>query len=135
MAAQWERGCWCQHSLVRSVAPAPGRLNRQFVAGCDGFHGICRAALPDSVRREYPRIYPFGWFGILTRAPRSTPELIYAHHERGFALVSTRSPALQRMYLQCDPADSVHAWSDDRIWSELRARLATRGFLPLNPQS
>jgi p-hydroxybenzoate 3-monooxygenase len=106
----------------------PRELSCDFVAGCDGFHGICRAALPDSVRREYPRIYPFGWFGILTRAPRSTPELIYAHHERGFALVSTRSPEIQRLYFQCDPHDDVANWPDERIWAELQTRLAEDGW-------
>jgi p-hydroxybenzoate 3-monooxygenase len=80
------------------------------------------------VRREYPRTYPFGWFGILTRAPRSTPELIYAHHERGFALVSTRSPEIQRLYFQCDPHDDVANWPDERIWAELQTRLAEDGW-------
>jgi p-hydroxybenzoate 3-monooxygenase len=76
-------------------------------------------------------MYPFGWFGILVEAPPSSSELIYASHERGFALVSTRSPTLQRLYFQCDPHDKVSSWSDDRIWNELRHRLATRdGWLP-----
>ncbi len=96
-----------------------------FVAGCDGFHGICRAAIPQSERSEFTRVYPFGWFGILTRAPPSSHELIYTHHRRGFALVSTRSPDIQRLYFQCDPHDDVGNWSDDRIWAEFRARLAT----------
>ena len=94
-----------------------------FVAGCDGFHGVCRTA--DSrgpVRHDYFRVYPFGWFGILAKAPPSSDELIYAHHERGFALVSTRSPSVQRLYFQCDPNDSVDNWSDDRIWEELQTR-------------
>ncbi|MBI5769585.1 MAG: 4-hydroxybenzoate 3-monooxygenase [Verrucomicrobia bacterium] len=103
-----------------------------FVAGCDGFHGVCRAAIPSPVRKDYAHVYPFGWFGILVEAPPSSDELIYALHERGFALVSTRSPTLQRMYLQCDPKDEVKNWSDDRIWTELRARLATRdGWEPV----
>ena len=106
-------------------------LSCDFVAGCDGFHGICRAAIPQSERSEFSRVYPFGWFGILTRAPPSSHELIYAHHARGFALVSTRSPDIQRLYFQCDPHDDVGNWSDDRIWAEFRARLATHdGWTP-----
>jgi p-hydroxybenzoate 3-monooxygenase len=102
-----------------------------YVAGCDGFHGVCRSAMPEAVRTEYLRAYPFGWFGILTEAPPSSDELIYALHEHGFALVSTRSPTLQRMYFQCDPHDRVDAWSDDRIWDELELRLETLdGFRP-----
>ena len=79
----------------------------------------------------YERLYPFGWFGILCRAPPSSDELIYAMHERGFVLVSTRSPEIQRMYFQCSPTEKVADWSDDRIWAEFRARLATRdGWAP-----
>jgi p-hydroxybenzoate 3-monooxygenase len=81
--------------------------------------------MPQAVRHDYQRIYPFGWFGILVEAPPSAHELIYARHDRGFALISTRSPNVQRMYFQCDPKDSVDAWSDDRIWSELHARVDT----------
>ena len=107
-------------------------LECDFIAGCDGFHGVSRAAIPDAVRTDYSRTYPFGWFGILTQAPPSSPELIYAHHERGFALVSTRSPTLQRLYLQCDPHDRVEHWNDERIRAEFRARLATRdGWAPI----
>jgi p-hydroxybenzoate 3-monooxygenase len=98
-------------------------LQCDFVAGCDGFHGISRGAIPAGQRREYSHVFPLGWLGILVEAPPSSDELIYAYHERGFALVSTRSPTLQRLYLQCDPADDVKQWSDDRIWSELHARL------------
>jgi p-hydroxybenzoate 3-monooxygenase len=97
-----------------------------FVAGCDGYHGISRTSIPARSRVEHARGYPFGWFGILVDAPPASDELIYACHERGFALVSTRSPTLQRLYFQCDPADDVAAWTDDRIWEELHARLATR---------
>jgi p-hydroxybenzoate 3-monooxygenase len=100
-------------------------LECDFVAGCDGFHGVCRPSIPAEVRNEYIRVYPFGWFGILVEAPPSTEELIYAHHDRGFALVSTRSPEIQRLYFQCDPRDDVANWPDDRIWEELRTRLAT----------
>ncbi|MBN2910853.1 4-hydroxybenzoate 3-monooxygenase [Polycladomyces sp. WAk] len=96
-----------------------------FIAGCDGFHGPSRPAIPETVRKEYQKIYPFGWLGILTVAPPSAPELIYANHERGFALVSTRSPEIQRMYIQVDPRDDIANWPDDRIWEELHARLAT----------
>jgi p-hydroxybenzoate 3-monooxygenase len=96
-----------------------------FIAGCDGFHGITRPSIPSRARREFTRVYPFGWFGILVEAPPSTEELIYAMHERGFALVSTRSPQIQRLYLQCDPDDDVKHWPDSRIWEELHARLET----------
>jgi p-hydroxybenzoate 3-monooxygenase len=96
-----------------------------FIAGCDGFHGITRPSIPSRLRREFSRAYPFGWLGILVEAPPSTDELIYAHHERGFALVSTRSPQIQRLYLQCDPNDELKNWPDARIWQELHARLAT----------
>ncbi|HYN12513.1 MAG TPA: 4-hydroxybenzoate 3-monooxygenase [Burkholderiales bacterium] len=96
-----------------------------FIAGCDGFHGISRPSIPSRLRTEFARVYPFGWFGVLVEAPPATDELIYAHHERGFALVSTRSPRIQRLYLQCDPDDDVKNWPDARIWDELHARLAT----------
>jgi p-hydroxybenzoate 3-monooxygenase len=101
------------------------QLDCDYIAGCDGFHGVCRPAIPETARTEYLRAYPFGWFGILTEAPPSSQELIYAHHERGFALVSTRSPTVQRLYFQCDPHDRVEAWNDERIWAELRRRLET----------
>jgi p-hydroxybenzoate 3-monooxygenase len=94
-----------------------------FIAGCDGFHGISRPALTAAIRRDYAHDHPLGWLGILVEAAPSSDELIYACHERGFALVSTRSPKLQRMYVQCGPNDSPGEWSDDRIWSELHARL------------
>ena len=96
-----------------------------FVVGADGFFGPCRSSIPESVRKEHARSYPFGWFGILVEGPPSTEELIYALHDRGFALVSTRSPEIQRLYFQCDPHESVDNWPDDRIWEELRTRLAT----------
>jgi len=100
-------------------------IESDFVAGCDGFHGISRPSIPSRHRHEFTRSYPFGWFGILVEAPPSTDELIYAHHERGFALVSTRSPQIQRLYFQCDPQDEVRNWPDARIWQELHTRLAT----------
>ncbi|AWK89922.1 4-hydroxybenzoate 3-monooxygenase [Azospirillum thermophilum] len=101
-------------------------LRCDYVAGCDGFHGPSRQAIPASARTEYQKIYPFGWLGILTEAPPSHPELIYARHDRGFALLSTRSPEIQRLYIQCDPQDDIANWSDDRIWAELHTRLETR---------
>jgi p-hydroxybenzoate 3-monooxygenase len=96
-----------------------------YVIGADGFHGPGRQAIPKALRREYQRIYPFGWLGILARAPLSWHELIYANQGDGFALLSTRSPEIQRMYVQCDPSDDIADWSDDRIWSELHNRLDT----------
>ena len=100
-------------------------LRCEFVAGCDGYYGVCRPSIPAEVRTEYERMYPFGWFGILAEAPRSSEELIYTLHERGFALISTRSPEIQRMYFQCDPEDDAGNWSDEEIWEELRARTET----------
>ncbi|BAN25353.1 4-hydroxybenzoate 3-monooxygenase [Caballeronia insecticola] len=100
-------------------------LECDFIIGCDGSQGVSRQCIPEAVRQDYQRVYPFGWFGILVEAPPSSDELIYARHDRGFALISTRSPGVQRMYFQCDPKDSVDAWSDDRIWAELHARVDT----------
>lgn len=100
-------------------------LECDFIVGCDGSQGVSRQSIPEAVRQDYQRIYPFGWFGILMEAPPSSDELIYARHDRGFALISTRSPGVQRMYFQCDPKDTVDAWSDDRIWAELHARVDT----------
>jgi len=102
-----------------------------FIAGCDGTQGVCRPSIPAGVVKVYERLYPFGWFGILCRAPLSSEELIYAMHERGFVLVSTRSPDIQRMYFQCSPTEKIADWPDDKIWAEFRARLATRdGWAP-----
>ena len=98
----------------------------EYVAGCDGFHGVCRQSVPAAARTEYARSYPFGWFGILVRAAPYSKELVYAHHERGFSLVSTRSATVQRLYLQCDPTDHANDWPDERIWAELDERLSTR---------
>jgi p-hydroxybenzoate 3-monooxygenase len=99
-----------------------------FIAGCDGSHGVCRGAIPQQLLARYERVYPFGWFGILVAAPPSSDELIYASHPRGFALLSTRSPTLQRFYLQCDPRDEIDDWPDDRIWEELHARTTADGW-------
>jgi p-hydroxybenzoate 3-monooxygenase len=101
-------------------------LHCDFIAGCDGFHGVSRSAIPVEVQTVFSRTYPFGWLGILMQAPPSASELIYAYADRGFALVSTRSPDLQRMYIQCDPNDDIANWSDAMILDELQARLATK---------
>jgi p-hydroxybenzoate 3-monooxygenase len=101
-------------------------LRCDFVAGCDGFHGACRAAIPPNALRLFERTYPFAWLGVLAAPPPSLDELIYAHHERGFALHSMRSPTLTRLYVQCAPDDPLDAWPDQRVWDELHARLETR---------
>lgn len=103
----------------------PVELRCDFIAGCDGSHGISNASIPTTIKHVFSRSYPFGWLGILLQAPPSTSELIYAYHERGFALVSTRSPEIQRMYVQCDPHDDIANWSDERIIEELQLRLTT----------
>jgi p-hydroxybenzoate 3-monooxygenase len=96
------------------------------IAGCDGFHGISRPAIPSSTSVD--RIYPYSWLGILAAAPPSTDELIYSRHRTGFSLHSLRSPAISRLYLQVDPATSIDDWPDDRIWDELRVRLGLPGW-------
>jgi p-hydroxybenzoate 3-monooxygenase len=96
-----------------------------YIAGCDGFHGVCRPSIPASALTLYERIYPFAWLGILAEAPPSAEELIYAYHERGFALLSMRSPTIGRLYLQCSPDEDIDHWPDERIWRELQLRLAT----------
>jgi p-hydroxybenzoate 3-monooxygenase len=103
-------------------------LECAFIAGCDGFHGVCRASIPDSALRTYSREYPFGWLGILAAVAPSCDELIYAHHERGFALHSLRSPELSRLYVQCRPDEDIGEWPDERIWGELQARLGLDGW-------
>ena len=95
-----------------------------FIAGCDGFHGICRSGIPSTLMKTYERLYPFAWLGILAEAPPSSHELIYANHERGFALLSMRSPKVSRLYLQCEPDEDIARWPDELIWEELEARLA-----------
>ena len=99
-----------------------------YLVGADGAHSMTRHTFPDNLRRHYFKEYPFAWFGILCEAPPSAPELIYNHSERGFALISQRTPTLQRMYFQCAPDEDPQAWSDDRIWSELQARVGANGF-------
>ena len=98
-------------------------LECDFIAGCDGFHGICRASVLPEQLTLYERTYPFAWLGILADTPPGSDELIYAHDERGFALLSMRSPAVSRLYLQCAPDEDLAQWSDRRIWDELQGRL------------
>jgi p-hydroxybenzoate 3-monooxygenase len=110
----------------------PIEIACDFIAGCDGFHGICRPSLPAGALTVYERIYPFGWLGILAEAAPSSEELIYAYHDRGFALHSMRSPQITRLYLQCSPEEDVANWPDDRIWKELQTRLANDRAWKLN---
>ena len=98
-------------------------LQCDYIAGCDGFHGVCRPTVPQGGLTTYERTYPFAWLGILAEAAPSQAELVYMRHERGFALFSMRSPAVTRLYLQCDPTDIIDRWTDDRIWDELLLRL------------
>jgi p-hydroxybenzoate 3-monooxygenase len=100
----------------------------EFVAGCDGFHGISRDSVPSGVLKRYERTYPFAWVGVLAMVPPSSAELIYVHHERGFALHSLRTPEISRLYVQCDPHDSLDQWSDARIWDELHERSMVAGW-------
>jgi len=95
-----------------------------YLVGADGSRSVCRFEIPEALRVHYFREYPFAWFGILAEAPKSAPELVYTHSPRGFALISQRTKTLQRMYFQCDPDEDADAWSDDRIWAELQARVA-----------
>jgi p-hydroxybenzoate 3-monooxygenase len=103
-----------------------------FIAGCDGSHGICRPAIPAGAITVYERTYPFGWLGILAEAAPSSEELIYAYNDRGFALHSMRSPQITRLYLQCSPDEDLARWPDDRIWQELQTRLADDSDWKLN---
>ena len=103
-------------------------LECDVVAGCDGFHGVSRPAIPTSILREFSREYPYGWLGILATVAPSIDELVYAHHEDGFALLSLRSPTLSRYYLQCAPDEDLDLWSDDRIWEELQRRTGVAGW-------
>jgi p-hydroxybenzoate 3-monooxygenase len=104
------------------------QLECDFIGGCDGYHGVCRAAIPAGHLTEYERSYGFGWLGILAKAAPSTEELVYAWHERGFALYSMRSPAISRLYLQVAADEEIDDWPDERIWNELQVRLAAEGF-------
>ena len=116
------------HPVVRYETDGPqGRQQHElacdFIAGCDGFHGVCRASVPSQSITEYEKVYPFGWLGILADVPPVSHELIYANTERGFALCSMRSESRSRYYVQCDLSDKVEQWSDDAFWAELRSRL------------
>jgi p-hydroxybenzoate 3-monooxygenase len=102
----------------------PHELSCDFIAGCDGFHGICRPSVPSGVLTLFDRTYPFGWLGILADVAPSCDELIYSYHERGFALLSMRSPQVSRLYLQCSPDEDINKWPDAKIWEELHRRLA-----------
>jgi p-hydroxybenzoate 3-monooxygenase len=101
-------------------------LTCDFIGGCDGFHGICRPAIAPALT-TYEREYPFGWLGILAETPPAADEIVYAYHERGFALLSMRSPTMSRLYIQCDPAEDIEKWPDEKIWQELHARLESTG--------
>ncbi|MGB6944604.1 MAG: 4-hydroxybenzoate 3-monooxygenase [Bryobacteraceae bacterium] len=102
-----------------------------FIAGCDGFHGVCRPAVPEGIITAYERIYPFAWLGILAEVPPTSEELVYTYTERGFALFSMRSPQITRLYLQCTPEEDLSQWPDDRVWEELCARMRTQdGWAP-----
>ena len=103
-------------------------LECDVVAGCDGFHGVCRPSIPEGVLSEFSRDYPYGWLGILAEVAPSNDELVYAHHEHGFALLSLRSPKLSRLYLQCAPDEDLARWPDERIWAELRTRVGVDGW-------
>jgi p-hydroxybenzoate 3-monooxygenase len=105
---------------------AAHRLRCDFIAGCDGYHGVSRKSVPEGSVATYERVYPFGWLGILADTPPVSHELIYSNHERGFALCSMRSPTRTRYYIQCSLDDRVEQWSDDAFWDELRHRLDRR---------
>jgi p-hydroxybenzoate 3-monooxygenase len=103
-------------------------LRCDVIAGCDGFHGVCRDAVPAGALTVREHVYPFGWLGVLARVEPSSDELIYCHHDRGFALHSMRSPEITRLYLQCDPEEDIERWPDERIWDELQTRFARDGW-------
>jgi p-hydroxybenzoate 3-monooxygenase len=102
----------------------PFTLRAEVLVGADGSHSVCRRLVPEDRRRQLSRDYPYAWFGIICQAPPSAPELVYAASDAGFALISQRTPTLQRMYFQCDPDEDVQDWSDDRIWHELQTRVS-----------
>jgi p-hydroxybenzoate 3-monooxygenase len=123
------------HVRFRDASRKEMVVHCDFIAGCDGFHGICRPSIPEGVLKVFERVYPFAWLGILADVAPGSDELIYANHERGFALLTMRSPTVSRLYLQCTPDENLDEWPDERIWSELATRLSTReGFdLPTGP--
>ncbi len=102
---------------------ATHQVRCDFIAGCDGFHGVSRKSVPDAAITSFERVYPFGWLGVLSETPPVSDELIYVHSPRGFALCSMRSPTLSRYYIQCTLAENVNEWPDERFWHELRTRL------------
>ncbi len=106
----------------------PHEVRADFLVGADGSRSLCRREVPEAQRQQYFREYPFAWFGILTEAPPSAPELIYSHSPEGFALISQRTETLQRMYFQCDPTEDATTWSDDRIWEKLQACVGANGY-------
>ena len=103
-------------------------LTADFVAGCDGFHGVARQSIPADILKAHDLVYPFGWLGVLAKTPPSKEVALFSHHDRGFALLSMRSPEVTRLYLQCAPDEELDEWSDDRIWDELDTRLGTPGW-------
>jgi len=109
----------------------PSEIQCDFIAGCDGFHGVCRPTIADALTL-HERVFPFAWLGILAAARPSSEELIYCYHERGFALHSMRTPEITRLYLQCAPDEDLALWPDERIWEELQRRLSTRDGERLN---
>ncbi len=109
--------------VTYTVAGDARRVDCDFVAGCDGFHGVSRKTIPQDVRREYEKVYPFGWLGILSETPPVNHELIYANSPRGFALCSMRNEKLSRYYIQCSLDDHPENWTDDAFWAELRRRI------------
>ena len=111
--------------VTYEVDGAEARIDCDFVAGCDGFHGVSRQTIPLTVRKEYEKLYPFGWLGILSEPPPVNEELIYASSERGFALCSMRNENLSRYYIQCSLSDSPDDWTDDAFWEELKRRIPT----------
>ncbi|MBW4985431.1 4-hydroxybenzoate 3-monooxygenase [Mameliella sp. CS4] len=111
--------------VTYEVDGAEARIDCDFVAGCDGFHGVSRQTIPLTVRKEYEKLYPFGWLGILSETPPVNEELIYASSERGFALCSMRNENLSRYYIQCSLSDSPDDWTDDAFWEELKRRIPT----------
>ena len=102
----------------------PKEIECDFIAGCDGFHGICRPSIPAGVLTEFERVYPYGWLGILSESPPVSHELIYSYTDRGFALYTMRSNSISRLYLQVDPDEDINKWSDEEIWKELKRRVS-----------
>jgi p-hydroxybenzoate 3-monooxygenase len=119
-------------SIYFRAADEVEELQCDYIAGCDGFHGICRPSIPAGVLTEFERDYPFGWLGILAKAPPSSDELVYTYSERGFALLTMRTREVSRLYLQVPFEEDIQSWPDDRIWSELQMRTAADGDWKLN---